>query len=90
MLEISESEFLSLRRLPACVSLEQAAWMLGISIKSASYLVNLGLLQVLGHPAKNAPKWLSSEYLMSLCRDQRWLAKAQDAVRKYNFKRNHE
>ena len=90
MLEISESEFLCLRRVPACISLEQAAWQLGISTKSASHLVNLGLLQVLGHPATNAPKWLSSEYVMSLCRDQKWLAKAQDAVRKYNFQRNHK
>jgi hypothetical protein len=90
VLEIGESEFLNLRRLPACCTLQQAAWLLGISLKAAAYLVSIGLLKVLGHPAPNAPKSLSAEYVLSLSRDPHWLGKAHDAIRKYNYTRNHQ
>jgi hypothetical protein len=90
MLEIPEKEFLNLRRLPACISLEQAAWLLGISVKAAAHLVSIGLLRVLGHPRNNAPKALSSEYVLALSHDEKWLARASDSFRRYNFDRNHQ
>jgi hypothetical protein len=87
---IKEESFLNLRRLPACVSMEQAAWLLGMSSKAVTHLVSIGILRVLGHPVQNAPKFFSSHYILEIAADEKWLAKAQDAVRKYNFHRNHQ
>ncbi len=46
-------------------------------------LVGAGLLKPLGHPARNSTKFFATEILEQLCHDEKWLARASDAISGY-------
>ena len=75
--------FLNLRAPPGRLTAEQAAWFLGFSAHEIPLLVNKGLLKPLGHPAHNGQKYFLTATLEDLRRDERWFAKACDAVVEY-------
>ena len=82
------TEFLSLKITPARLNPMQVAWLLGFELHEIPILVATGCLKPLGHPARNAVKFFSTETVMQLCRDERWLAKASDAIGAYRRIRN--
>ena len=51
-------------------------------------LVAVGLLKPLGHPARNSTKFFATETLEQFRRDEKWLARASDAIRNYWRERN--
>jgi hypothetical protein len=51
-------------------------------------LTAAGLLEPLGHPAPNSTKYFATENLDKLKRDEKWLARAGDAISAYWRKRN--
>jgi hypothetical protein len=46
-------------------------------------LVAAGLLKPLGHPPRNSTKFFATETLEQLRRDEKWLARASDAICAY-------
>lgn len=75
-----QTEFLSWKIAPARLDARQAAWFLGFQMHEIPILVASGLLRPLGHPARNSTKFFATEVLDNLRRDEKWLARATDAV----------
>ena len=58
----------------------QAAFLLGFHLHDISVLIRTGLLQPLGNPARNAPRYFWSGLIEELSGDSQWLAQATDAL----------
>ena len=81
-------EFLSWKIVPARLDSTQAAWFLGFEPREIPRLVTAGLLKPLGHPARNSTKFFATETLEQFRRDEKWLARASDAIASYWRERN--
>src|SRR5204863_3926123 len=75
--------FLNLKTPPGRLTAEQTAWFLGFSAHEIPVLIAKGLLKPLGHPAHNGRKFFLAATLGELRRDEKWFAKASDAVVEY-------
>jgi hypothetical protein len=84
----AQTEFLSWKLAPARLNATQAAWFLGFEPHEITILIATGCLKPLGHPARNATKFFATETLEQLRRDEKWLAKASDAIWGYWRERN--
>ena len=83
-----QTEFLSWKTSPARLSALQTAWFLGFEPHEVPILVAAGLLRPLGHPARNSTKFFATEALEQLRHDEKWLARATDAICGYWRQRN--
>ena len=83
-----QAEFLSWKILPARLDASQTAWLLGFDPQGIPVLIAANLLKPLGHPARNGAKYFATEILEQLRRDEKWLARASDAISSYWQKRN--
>lgn len=83
-----QTEFLSWKVVPARLDATQAAWFLGFEPHEIPMLVATGLLKPLGHPARNSTKFFATETLEQFRRDEKWLARASDAIANYWRERN--
>jgi len=83
-----QTEFLSWKIVPARLDAFQAAWFLGFEPHEIPMLVAVSLLKPLGHPARNSTKFFATETLEQLRRDEKWLARASDAIANYWRERN--
>jgi len=83
-----QTEFLSWKVVPARLDATQAAWFLGFEPHEIPRLVAAGLLKPLGHPARNSTKFFATETLEQFRRDEKWLARASDAIANYWRERN--
>jgi len=81
-------QFLSLRHLPARLSVEEAAWYLGFSPHEIPKLTKAKLLKPLGNPGISATKLYATSELRGLSENEAWLKKASDAVYSYWQERN--
>ena len=90
-----QHRFLSLLgELPARLTVEQAAWVLGCQPHDVPILVAVRLLKPLGNPPANGIKYFSTDELLELKRDRVWLVKVTNAVcqhwqRKNQNKKSH-
>lgn len=75
-------------KLPARLTMEQAAWLLGFTAQDVSVLISAGLLKPLDRPPKSGSKYFAAISLEELRNDTRWLAKASDAVVNHWRKKN--
>jgi hypothetical protein len=82
------TEFLSWKIVPARLDATQAAWFLGFELHEIPILIAANLLKPLGHPARNGTKFFATQSLEQLRRDEKWLARASDAIREYWRERN--
>jgi|SRR5437879_10132168 len=73
-------KFLNLKAPPGRLTAEQAAWFLGFSAHEIPILVSKGLLKPLGRPAHNGQKYFLAATMDDLRRDEKWFAKACDAI----------
>jgi hypothetical protein len=71
---------LALPLLPFRLNALEAAWYLGFQPHEISILTGAGMLEPLGHPPANTPKYFSTESLAELRDNQKWLEKATDAI----------
>jgi hypothetical protein len=78
-----KERFLNLETAPARLTAEETAWFLGFAAHEIPILTAKGLLKPLGHPPANGPKYFSSSTLEELRRNEKWLAKASDAIVEY-------
>lgn len=83
-----QTEFLSWKIVPARLDALQAAWFLGFEPHEIPMLIAASLLKPLGHPARNSTKFFATEALEQLRRDEKWLARASDAIASYWRERN--
>jgi len=83
-----QTEFLSWKIIPARLDATQAAWFLGFEPHEVPMLVAAGLLKPLGHPARNSTKFFATDVLEQLRKDEKWLARACDAIASHWRKRN--
>lgn len=75
-------------KLPARLSIEQAAWVLGFQQGDIPVLVSAGLLKPLGRPPTSGSKYFAAVDLEELRKDTRWLGKASDTIVKYWWAKN--
>ncbi|MGO8927021.1 MAG: hypothetical protein ACLQU3_09055 [Limisphaerales bacterium] len=87
---MTDKELLYYRRLPARLSIEQTALLLGFMVYEVNILVRLGLLRCLGAPAPNSHKYLSAAEIESLAKDRNFLEKASRAVAKHVREHNRK
>jgi len=76
------------RRLPARLTLDQAAVMLGIHSDGMDYLVEIGLLEPLGGAPRGVQRLFAAVYIEQLAQDPKWLTKATVKIRLFNQQRN--
>ena len=84
----AQTEFLTWKLPPARLNATQAAWFLGFEPHEITILIATGCLKPLGHAARNAIKFFATETLEQLRHDEKWLAKASDAIWSYWRERN--
>ena len=82
--------FLALPLLPARLNALEAAWYLGFQPHEISILVGADMLEPLGHPPANTPKFFATESLAALRDNQKWLEKATDAISTYWRRKNRQ
>ena len=83
-----QTEFLGWKVIPARLDATRTAWFLGFDPHEVPVLVGSGLLQPLGHPARNSTKFFATEMLEQFRRDEKWLSRASDAISSYWRERN--
>jgi hypothetical protein len=74
--------------LPARITADQTGRLLGFHVDSIDYLVNIRVLDVLGGSSPGTQRMFASAYVLELCGDIEWLAKATRKVRQHHCKRN--
>lgn len=80
--------FLTLRSVPARLSVREAAWLLGFNDNDVTVLMAAGLLKPLGRPRPSGSKFFAATDIVRLREDPLWLAKASDAVVRYWRQKN--
>ena len=88
MKEEGKYTFLNLPVLPARLNAQEAAWYLGFQLHEVSILVGAKLLEPLGRPPANTPKFFAAESLAELRINPKWLEKATDAISAYWRRKN--
>lgn len=81
-------QFMTLRKTPARLTVEEAAWYLGFSASDVPILVAGGLLKPLGKPAANAIRYFARPDLEQLAGDPKWLDRACAALSRHWRLRN--
>jgi len=76
------------QRLPARLTVEQTALLLGFLTIDIPVLVRAGLLKCLGRPAPDAHKCFSAVEIVSPARDGDWLDKATRVLGKHAREKN--
>jgi len=79
---------LLLGQLPARLTAEQAAWVLGCQPHDVPILVTARLLKPLGNPPQNGIKFFATTDLLELAKDRAWLAKMTHTISQHWQKRN--
>ena len=77
---MKEINVLGSPRLPARISVEQTAELLGFQEHDISVLIRKRLLKPLGKPAPNAPKWFASSIILKLIENDEWLSNATKTI----------
>lgn len=86
---LSVAVFLSLLHLPARLTAWMVAALLGLEEQHIPILVKARLLRPLGNPPPNAAKYFARDYVLALATDEKWLARASDALVDHWARRNH-
>ena len=81
---------LNCRRLPGRVNTTEAAVLLGVNEHDIPVLVAARLLNPLGKPARNAPKYFAAIQGEAHSEDPEWLSAATKALAKHWTQKNHK
>jgi hypothetical protein len=83
-----QHRFLTLGQLPARLSVEQTAWLLGCQSHDVPVLVSFRLLKPLGNPPPNGVKYFAAVEMAELIKDRGWLAKMTHTISQHWQKKN--
>ena len=75
-------------QLPARLTVEQAAWVLGCQAHDVPILVASRLLKPLGNPPPNGIKFFAMSEVVELAKDRSWLARITNTVNQHWQKKN--
>jgi hypothetical protein len=75
-----EYKFLTLRRLPARLTVDEVAWLLKCQPHDIQGLVRARLLKPLGNPPANGKKMYRTKEILELADDPAWLHKMTNAI----------
>ncbi|BCU78133.1 hypothetical protein [Luteolibacter sp. LG18] len=81
-------EFLSLLRLPARLTAEQAAWLLGCQPEQMSLLVAKKVIKWLGKPVQSATKYFALSEVQALANDPKKMDQISDILYRYWQEKN--
>lgn len=70
-------------RLPARITSEPVAALIGASPHDIPILTRLGLLKPLGNPPRNGIKYYATADVLALASERRWLARVSNALNEY-------
>lgn len=89
-MNIDQKDFLSLgpSAWPARLTVQQAAWILGLEPHQFAPLVKARLLSPLGNPESSAPKFYSLAVILRLREDTRWLERVSTTLSDHWRKKN--
>ena len=76
-------------RLPARLTPEETALLLGFPEEQLAILTRIGLLRPLGKPPRNGHKWFSSAEILKLTQDREWLDRSTRAIIRSIYAKNH-
>jgi len=79
---------LNLRQLPARLTVQRTAWLLGVRPHSIQILVSYRLLKPLGTPARNETKTFGTAYVQRLMNDYGWMDLATATLQEHWTKKN--
>jgi hypothetical protein len=88
LISSTEAAFLNLQHLPACLTAEQTAALLGRRPEHIPILVEGGFLKPLGDPPKNGIKLFATCDLREKMQDVKWLDRANRFLTRYWQQRN--
>jgi hypothetical protein len=84
-----QHQFLALAgRLPARLTVEQVAWLLGCQLHDVPILIACRLLKPLGDPPQDGIKLFSTAEVTEKAKDRAWLAKLTQTISQHWHKRN--
>jgi hypothetical protein len=75
-------------RLPARLTAEQTAWVLGCQPHDVPILVAARLLKPLGHPRPNSVKFFATVEVLESAQERSWLTKITNALNQHWQKKN--
>lgn len=75
-------------QLPARLTSEQVAWLLGCQPHDISVLISCRLLKPLGNPAQNAIKYFAAVDVAELTKDRSWLVRMTQTISQHWHKCN--
>lgn len=78
-----QTGFLGWKVIPARLDATRTAWFLGFDPHEVPMLVTAGLLKPPGHCARNSTQFFATETLEQFRRDEKWLARASDAIARH-------
>ena len=81
---------LNLRRLPARLTAEQTADVLGFKVHDVPVLIRANLLKPLGGGPRNSVKYFHADEIEGLARDRHWLDKATRRVSRRLPRSHHD
>ncbi|MBI3867404.1 MAG: hypothetical protein HY299_02650 [Verrucomicrobia bacterium] len=77
-----------LGQVPARLTAEQVAWVLGCQSHDVPILVATRLLKPLGNPLANSIKFFATSDVLELAKDRNWLVRATTAINQHWHKQN--
>ena len=85
---MNQLEFLNLKTMPARLTAEQAAWLIGCQPHNIPPLVAAKQLKPLVNAPVNAVKYFSAAEVIELCQDRNWLARVTTVIQNDWARRN--
>lgn len=73
---------------PAVVDLQDTAFILNLHEDAVLYLTKVGHLLALGNPPPSSQRYFSTQYILALAKDDKWLHKSLRLVRENHKLRN--
>ena len=77
---MAEIDLFNSRRLPARLTIEQVAMLLGFQVYEILILVRLGKIKCVNYQARNSRKYFHGQYILKLAEDGEFVEKASKAV----------
>jgi hypothetical protein len=87
---ITELDLFYCRRLPARLTIEQVALLLGFQVYEILILVRLGKIKSVNYQSRNSRKYFHGQYILKLAEDGDFVEKASKSVAKYIRENNRK
>jgi hypothetical protein len=87
---MNEVDLFNCRRLPARLTIEQVALLLGFQVYEILILVRQGKIKCVNHQSRNSRKYFHGQYILKLAEDGDFVEKASKLVAKVVRENNRQ